>query len=419
MTPIGTQKSAIRFVDSKCSIYFDLLRGLAAFFVLFGHWRNIFFIDYPQLTAHRRLFALPYLVSGAGHQAVILFFVLSGYFIGGTVYRSIEGGRWDWRGYVLRRTVRLWIVLIPALMLCLLWDKLGIHLGHAPALYSGHVSNHVVVNVVSRLGLPVFLSNLFFLQTIFTPVFGSDGALWSLANEFWYYILFPLGVIALWPRARSTHRLICAVLFIPIACLVRGGILASFPIWLAGVVLFKLPPPSFPPQTAKNLRITASIVFLPVFFLMAKTSAIPSLLNDYLLATITLLYLWILLSAQEPFLPAAKTVRASREMARFSYTLYALHIPFLVFLASLLIGDLRWRPGPANLLAGLCVLLATLIYAYTLAFFTEFRTDAIRQRLQRLLRIEASLPALSSNPLSDPQGSRSDVFEDNSAFIGR
>lgn len=30
-----------------------------------------------------------------------------------------------------------------------------------------------------------------FLQTRFTPVFGSNGPLWSLFNEFWYYVLFP------------------------------------------------------------------------------------------------------------------------------------------------------------------------------------------------------------------------------------
>ena len=47
----------------------------------------------------------------------------------------------------------------------------------------------------------ILFSNIFFLQGIYTPTFGTDGALWSLANEFWYYLLFPLGLIALRSRA--------------------------------------------------------------------------------------------------------------------------------------------------------------------------------------------------------------------------
>jgi hypothetical protein len=41
--------------------------------------------------------------------------------------------------------------------------------------------------------------NAFFLQTIAGPTFGSNGPLWSLAYEWWYYVLFPLVLAALWP----------------------------------------------------------------------------------------------------------------------------------------------------------------------------------------------------------------------------
>lgn len=37
----------------------------------------------------------------------------------------------------------------------------------------------------------VLLGNLLFLQTKITQEFGSNGPLWSLFSEFWYYVLVP------------------------------------------------------------------------------------------------------------------------------------------------------------------------------------------------------------------------------------
>ncbi len=104
---LAISQKAARFSDQWTSVHFDLLRGLAAIFVLIGHWRNLFFLDFSELTVHRALLFVPYILTGAGHQSVILFFVLSGYFIGGTVFRAIEQDRWEWSGYLLRRFVRL------------------------------------------------------------------------------------------------------------------------------------------------------------------------------------------------------------------------------------------------------------------------------------------------------------------------
>jgi peptidoglycan/LPS O-acetylase OafA/YrhL len=396
-----TRTPQVRFTDSWASVHFDLLRGLAAIFVLLEHWRNIFFLDFPQLIGHRTLFMVPYILSGAGHQSVVFFFVLSGYFIGGTVFRALERDQWQWSGYLLRRFARLWTVLVPALLLCLFWDRLGLHLGHAPSLYGGQAQNHMIPDVAPLLAPHIFFGNLFFLQNIITPVFGSNGALWSLANEFWYYILFPLGLVALWRRATWRHRLLCAVLFAATAWFVRGGILMNFPLWLAGAVLFKLPAPSFSVSTGKYLRIVATLIYFPIFFVLGRLHQIPGLLGDYLLGVLTFLLLWIFLSHKQRFVPEARTVRASRELARFSYTLYAVHTPLLVFIASVTVGDSRWYPTTPKILLALGILIATLVYAYVLAFLTEFRTDALRLRLERLFRMDTTPPALPSNPLSE------------------
>ncbi len=399
-TGSASRSASVRFPDSWVSVHFDLLRGLAAFFVLFSHWRNLLFVDFPQVTEHHLSLALFYALSAAGHQSVIVFFVLSGYFIGGTVFRSLERNQWSWSSYLLRRIVRLWMVLIPALLLCLFWDRLGIHLRFAPDLYAGLTHSLMIQVDLSKFLSPrIFFGNLFFLQTIVSPLFGSDGALWSLANEFWYYLLFPLGVIILWPGQQKLHRVICAALFALGAWFIGAGMLLYFPIWLAGVALLKLPPLPVSPVSARRLRITASVLYVPVFFGVGHLPGVGGRDADYILTVITTLYFWILLSARTKYDPQARIVRVSREFARFSYSLYALHVPFLLFLTALAVGDSRWSPTPLHLLAGVVILLAGLVYAYAIAYFTEFRTDEIRQRLAKRLEIDEAPSILPSNPL--------------------
>jgi peptidoglycan/LPS O-acetylase OafA/YrhL len=92
-------------------------------------------------------------------------------------------------------------------------------------------------------------------------------------------------------------------------------------------------------------------------------------------------------------------VRISRELARFSYTLYAVHVPILVFLTSLAVADSRWIPTPRTLLTAFGILLVITVYAWVVAFLTEFRTDTVRAKLERLFGV-ASIPhSLSTNPL--------------------
>lgn len=195
--------SQIPFNRTTASAQLDLLRGLAAIVVCLEHWRNLLFVDYPTVAQHRTLFAVPYVLSGAGHQAVIIFFVLSGYLIGGSVFRMFAQNRWSWKRYMTHRLVRLWLVLLPALVLGGALDLLGITLGRAPALYAGQVQNHMLSNVSQALTPGIFAGNLLFVQGIFVATLGSNGALWSLANEFWYYILFPLCIASRRPPSAS------------------------------------------------------------------------------------------------------------------------------------------------------------------------------------------------------------------------
>ena len=76
-----------------------------------------------------------YLITGLGHQAVLVFFVLSGYFVGGSVVDGFQRRRFSWTGYGIARLSRLWTVLLPALLLTLVLDTLGTQF--SPTAYQG------------------------------------------------------------------------------------------------------------------------------------------------------------------------------------------------------------------------------------------------------------------------------------------
>jgi peptidoglycan/LPS O-acetylase OafA/YrhL len=50
-----------------------------------------------------------------GHEAVMVFFVLSGFLVGGGVLNLMSRDAWFWRDYLIKRLTRLWIVLTSAL----------------------------------------------------------------------------------------------------------------------------------------------------------------------------------------------------------------------------------------------------------------------------------------------------------------
>lgn len=392
----------IPFSKTTASVLLDGTRAVAALLVCLSHWRNIFFLSYSRLRVPHKFVFIPfYAITGAGHASVIVFFVLSGYLISGSVFRMFDSGSWSWRRYLTHRLVRLWIVLIPALILGGLLDSAGIRLHHAPGLYTGLVDNHMAFTVPQFLTARCFFASLFFVQWILAPTFGSNGPLWSLGNEFWYYILFPLGVLAFRQSFRPLHRLLSAILFIGISFFVGRTIFFLFPVWLLGAVLARMPQ-----RLPGPARTWVWILYPVLFLLLEKPHFIPSLACDYLLGILTFFFVLSLLSATG-LAPARVWVAVFRIGAKFSYTLYLVHVPFLVFLASLIVGDSLWSVNLRSGLVGIAVLGAAYMYAYSVAFVTEFRTDRVRSQIERLVlpRSNGSVPALAaSSPASVDSG---------------
>jgi peptidoglycan/LPS O-acetylase OafA/YrhL len=373
----------VSFINTEASVLLDLVRGIAAILVLLSHWKIMFFVDYPKIPHHRIWFAIPYVISDAGHQAVLIFFVLSGYLISGSVFRSANRGQWQWRTYLTHRFVRLWVVLLPGLYLGGIWDWIGLHYVNHANLYTSICDKSHGIDISQNLAPKIFFGNIVFLQTIFVSDFGSNGALWSLANEFWYYILFPLGWLALRRDTSLARRILYTVPLCLLLWIGRSSVVPLFPVWLAGTGLALLPVPRF----GNKVRIVAGTIYTPLVFVFAKVDFLPGLAQDYIFGAITFLFFWIILSAREPSGPSLAN-HLARQSARFSYTLYIVHMPALLLLTALFVGQRLWSPTDLHHDAlALAVLLALTVYAYLIASVTEFRTDRVRTWVeQNLLR---------------------------------
>jgi peptidoglycan/LPS O-acetylase OafA/YrhL len=363
-------------------VHLDMLRGLAALGVVVGHTRGFFIINYGAAGSYSLFDQLFYFATGLGHQCVIAFFALSGFLVGGPALRNIIADRWNWRPYLVRRLTRLWTVLIPALLLTWVLDTAGGILGgqggYDGAFYS-IVSSGPDPAHPADLSLPTFLANVFFMQTIMAPVFGSNGPLWSLANEFWYYVTAPLllyGIIGggvLLSRACNVLIGIAVVTLLPIELISLGSI------WLAGTVAHYIVEQQKFHRMIGHPVWAVSILMSVIIFLMLDKLRV-GLLCDLLLGAAFAAILPIL-----SLLPDFGNVygKAAKALSNISYTVYATHFPVLAFLWFVLFAPNRWPVGVSAM-----VLLAgaggtALIIGTAMWWAFERNTDYVRKAVEQ------------------------------------
>jgi peptidoglycan/LPS O-acetylase OafA/YrhL len=89
---------------------------------------------------------------------------------------------------------------------------------------------------------------------------------------------------------------------------------------------------------------------------------------------------------------------ATRELAGFSYTLYVVHIPVLIFLRAAWLPYEPWPATPGYLALGVLLAAAVAVYAYGISRVTESRTGAVRDWLMRALKLRTRPADLTDRP---------------------
>jgi peptidoglycan/LPS O-acetylase OafA/YrhL len=362
---------------TRASDHLDLMRGLAALAVLYQHARFVLIrSDSDDFGPISRVF---HLLSRYGHSAVVVFFVLSGYLVGGSIIRSTAAGRWSWRDYLLARGVRLYLVLVPALLLTTVWDRIGL------GIVSGSQGNDdtaramvTSARIAANSGLIPFVGNLAFLQTIAVPSYGSNLPLWSLANEGWYYVIFPCLWLAATRSGTARSRVGHAAVGLAILAFVGPNIRGMFPAWLFGAGLALCPP-----LRVMESRWSSMIAALPlvgVLGLIGLRWVQAGYVTNYAVAGAVTLLLFAVLHRREPG-GSGLYGRWAAMLAGCSYTLYLTHFPLLVCIRARWTYERPWPPDLAHWSIVGFVCLGCLGYAYLLSLLTEAKTDRARRWL--------------------------------------
>jgi peptidoglycan/LPS O-acetylase OafA/YrhL len=294
--------------------WLDWLRFGAAFVVLIGHVRGGHFAAYGDLDPkyHSPVVALSFALTRLGGEAVVLFFVLSGFLVGGGSAQKAVQGKFGMRAYAVDRLTRIYTPLMPALVF-----TAGVTL-----IRGGHIS------------VGAFCGNLAGLQGVFVENFGGNAPLWSLAYEIWFYILWG-GVLTLLIGGNLFARVLAwIVVLVGLAIFTKLDPVYLF-CWLLGALAY------FSVSRALHWTCLASSILLIVAGLMLSqlTTGSDSVALDKLqafvpshaIATLLLAVGFAVLvrtvARWEPRTPHWKAFeRLGTPLAAFSYTLYLVHV---------------------------------------------------------------------------------------------
>jgi peptidoglycan/LPS O-acetylase OafA/YrhL len=307
-------------------------------------------------------------------------------------------GRFDPRSYAIDRFSRLFIAFVPAVLLTLLLDHAGAAWFGATGIYDA--SNPLIIEKVlgkpfeDHLGLPLVLGNLAMLQNYFVPMLGSNEPLWTLSTEFWFYVVFGLLLTAWLAKGPKRFALLLAGLGITAALALAKGpgeFVGWCGVWAIGFAAACIRPGRTGPWWVPLAALLAWLAFMRINTETISPSMMLIFAADYVLAV---LFSWLILSMRNTRLPLLERLgRFNKAMADFSYSLYLVHHPLLMFMVAVLgtsTGLAGFAAGfqpndPVGL--GLYPVLLVAIFAlcWLFAQATERHTGKLRRWMKRKL----------------------------------
>jgi peptidoglycan/LPS O-acetylase OafA/YrhL len=352
-------KNALKFLDG--------LRGLAAFYVVVGHARWLLWEGFSNFQGHNeqyvwwdQVLAYGLVAFRYGHEAVLFFFVLSGFVIHlryAKKWREDASVPFDWLNYLKRRVRRIYPPFLLSLVLAFLLVLIGRQAGFS--IYRAATPYPLInQNIQPAIDFQTLLGNLGFLMGTYVPVFGTNGPLWSLKYEWWFYMVYPLSAVL---NRRNIYPATVLVLFLfmasfspaywPVKLLQEvASLLLS---WWLGVLLAEV--------WVGRIRLHWGYLMLltPVLSLGLLGTGQHPVVNDTFCALgfMGLLAFCFWLQIQGVQLIALDRLKW---LGDCSYTLYIVHFPVLVWLSGWVIqskGQL-----PAHFWYVMVVILAWLLH---------------------------------------------------------
>jgi peptidoglycan/LPS O-acetylase OafA/YrhL len=355
----------------------DAIRGIAAVTVVCNHWWAICQF-HPPLWIFRPLVL--------GREAVVLFFVLSGYVLSLPIW---SGRQLPYPEYLIRRIFRIYIPFVFALALSALGCKI---------FYGTHLPLTSFYQTTWQTPLTARL----FARELLMPLNSAlNGAIWSLRYEMEVSILFPFLCALLLRVGRYGWLLLCICLRIADWSLVHGYVggtnratinLARFfyfsIFFIVGATLARKRTTlaAFTARVSKTALWVLFAVALALYCntMFAYTSVSTSDFFTMLGAAA------VIVLVQDPRLTLGLNSAIPQYLGRISYSMYLVHytVLFAVF-------DLAYRKISIVGVGILCAI-ATLIVSHLFCIFLEEPAHTAGKRLSNRLRSYARTSPVST-----------------------
>jgi peptidoglycan/LPS O-acetylase OafA/YrhL len=295
-------------LEEEYSLYLDCTRFFASVLVVVAH-----FIQHGILTE-----SISYYIPELGREAVMIFFVLSGYVIAYTC----DIKKPSLSEYAIARAARIYSVAFPLLIISFV------------IVYFASYSNNIEYYQITKAYIYIPFHSLFLGEiwnisekpAWLTPY-------WSLSYEVWYYIFFA----SVYFFSGLKRILIATVIFI----ILGHKLWLLLPVWFAGVALYKYQGKISLSIFLARLGWLISIISLALYkyydldihlraygndiwpFSFLSLGSADRYLNDYILTLFVVMNFFCAKHAKFYSLLSYKT--AIRSISTYTFTLYLVH----------------------------------------------------------------------------------------------
>ena len=288
----------------------QVLRGLAVLLVVLFH-------SYPSQFP-------------GGYLGVDIFFVISGYLVGGALFRNVTRNQFSFKIFILKRFTRLFPAFFAMLLL-----SISIEIG--TMLF---FRRSFVLDVLSAL---TNVSNIRFYKN--TDYFNSTSNIllhtWSLSVEWQFYVIFPILLLSIRKISKSLKLLMASILTLFLISILGFSLvknheqaifyLLPFRFWefIIGIISF---------EKKTKLSPIFHYALLPVLFGAALSVNLKSFLPNILIVLITAIYLRNSANKNYSQIDTKKLLtkiphsiyKLLEHLGKISYSFYLYHLPLAI-----------------------------------------------------------------------------------------
>ena len=352
--------------DKARITYLDGIRGVAAFLVIFGHFKNAFFDNQINNRVSAGFWYLFDHFFLSASFCVEIFFVLSGFVLAYNIVNRPAFLKKQW----LKRFYRLFVPVLLTSLLYFIFSRYG--LIYFRQLEGVHINEWISQQWATDNTFLQFLIGCFYellIMSNFHFMLSINSALWTIPIEiYWSYLLFFTFFLAGFMKGKLLQHIFIAVIMLGVVrfatfkgaiygvLFMAGALMASNYVWLRSV--FTKPLKIILVLSVVAFTITTDHNWLP------ETIRIPFHWS-YLVATLLVLLAVVSDKVQRIF-----QIRFIQWIGRISFGLYLLHMIVIGSLSAWLYVQVPALRADAGLFA---LLLLTITVSLLIAhLFTKY-----------------------------------------------